>query len=115
MKELRDGLLTTTVGQPSLSGDDKGTGTTFAVGRQGVHKNGKGKLKTRYTWSTIRDQTKGELTLCKPNEGKNSVSLKIFFREIEGEGEETDYIKKKRGVGSEDLTVEARSQPRRQQ
>ena len=80
-----------------------------------MQKNGKGKLKTRYTWSTIQDQTKGELTLCKPNEGKNSVSLKIFFREIEGEGEEIDYIKKKRGVGSEDLTVEARFQPRRQQ
>ena len=62
-----------------------------------MQKNGKGKLKTRYTWSTIRDQTKGELTLCKPNEGKNSISLKIFFREIEGEGEETDYIKKKKG------------------
>ena len=56
-----------------------------------------------------------ELTLCKPNEGKNSVSLKIFFREIEGEGEETDYSKKKRGVGSDNLTVEARSQSHRQQ
>ena len=39
-----------------------------------------------------------ELTLCKPNEGKNSVSLKRSFREIEREGVKTDYNKKeKRG------------------
>nr|POE73621.1 hypothetical protein CFP56_26980 [Quercus suber] len=36
LKELGDGLLTTTIRQPSLSGDDKGTGTMFTVGRQGV-------------------------------------------------------------------------------
>ena len=62
-----------------------------------MQKNGKGKLKTRYTQSTIRNQTKGELTLCKPSEGKNSVLLERSFREIEGEGEEIDYNKKKRG------------------
>ena len=39
-----------------------------------------------------------ELTLCTPNEGKNSVSLKRSFREIEREGVKTDYNKKeKRG------------------
>ena len=39
-----------------------------------------------------------ELTLCKPNEGKNSISLKRSFREIEREGVKTDYNKKeKRG------------------
>ena len=64
-----------------------------------MQKNGKGKLKTRYTWSTIRDQTKGELTLCKPNEGKNSVSLKRSFREIEREGAKIDYNKKEKMGG----------------
>ena len=59
-KELGDWLLTTTVWQPSLSREDKGTGTMFAIGQQGVQKNEKGKLKTGYTRSTIWNRTKGE-------------------------------------------------------
>ena len=40
-----------------------------------------------------------ELTLCKPNEGKNSVSLKISFKEFEREGAKTDYNKKEKRGG----------------
>ena len=40
-----------------------------------------------------------ELTLCKPNEGKNSISLKRSFREIEEEGAKTDYNKKEKRGG----------------
>ena len=40
-----------------------------------------------------------ELTLCKPNEGKNSVSLKRSFREIESEGAKIYYNKKEKRGG----------------
>lgn len=106
----------TSVGRhPSRSGEDEGLGTSLTR-QQGVPKEGKGKIKARYTQSTIINQTKGKgvLTLCSPREGKKVTSLKKYFQELEGEGEETDFSKKQRGVGFDDLTVEARSQPRRQ-
>ena len=74
-------------------------------------KEGKGKLKSGYTWSSIRNQTKGKgvITSCSPREGKRVASLKRTFQDLEGEGEETIFGKKQRGVGLYDLTVEARS------
>lgn len=54
------------------------------------------------------------LTLRSPKEGKRVTSLKRYFQELEGESEEIGFSKKQRGMGFDDLTVEARSQPRRQ-
>ena len=56
-----------------------------------------------------------ELTLCKPNEGKNSVSLKDLLEKLKRKVRRQITIKKKRGVGFEDLMVEAGPQPHRQQ
>lgn len=73
---------------PSRFGEDEGLGTSLTR-QQGVPKKGKGKIKARYTQSTIRNQTKGKsvLTLCSPREGKRVTSLKRYFQELEGECE----------------------------
>ena len=94
LKELEEGF-TSKVWQPLLFGVDMGNGTTFVVGQKGMQKDGKGKPKTGYTQSIIRNQTKGkgDLHLCSPKEGKNSFPLKISFGEIEGESEEIDCSK----------------------
>ena len=65
------------------------------------------------TQSTIKNQTKGKgvLTLCSPREGKRVTLLKRSFQELEEEGVKIDFNKKQRGVGFDDLMVEAGSQP----
>ena len=61
--------------------------------------------------STIRNQTKGKgvITSCSPKEGKRVTSLNRTFQDLEGKGKETDFNKKQRGVGFDDLTVVAGS------
>ena len=41
------------------------------------------------------------------------TSLKRTFQDLDGEGKETDFNKKQRGVDFDDLTVEVGSQSRR--
>lgn len=74
-------------------------------------KKGEKKIKSGYTRSTIRNQNKrkGVLTSCSLKEGRRQTSLKRPFQDLEREGEEIDFNKKQRGVGFDDLTVEARS------
>ena len=42
------------------------------------------------------------------------TSLKRTFQDLDGEGKETNFNKKQRGVDFDDLTVKVRSQSRRQ-
>ena len=115
LKELEKGF-TSKVRQPSLFRVDMGNETTFVMGQKGVQQDGKGKPKSSYTWSIIRNQTKGkdDLHVCSPKEGKTSVPLKRSFGEIDGKSEKIECSKKQRGWIN-DLTVEARSRPRQQQ
>ena len=49
-----------------------------------------------------------------PKEGRRVTSLKRTFQDVDREGKESDVSKKQKGVGLDDLTVEAVSQPHRQ-
>ena len=44
-----------------------------------------------------------------PKEGRKVTSLKRTFQDFDGEGEESDVSKKQKGVGLDDLMVEAMS------
>ena len=100
-------------GHPPQTGTEEGRGISM-IEQHGMPKEGKGKIKSGYTRSTIRNQTKGKgvSTSCSPKEGRRVTSLKSTFQDVDREGKESDVSKKQKGVGLDDLTVEAVSQPR---
>ena len=64
--------LNTNLGElPTRSSAEDGLGKSMTE-QQGILKEGKGKIKSGYTWSTIRNQNKGKgvLTSCSPKEGR---------------------------------------------
>ena len=88
-----------------------GDGLADGVGQDGVKKNGKGKPKSGYTRSIIRNQAKGkgDFNVGSPKEGTSSGPLKRSFGEMDGVSKKLESSKKQRGVDSNDLTVEAGS------
>ena len=114
-KEGEDNLQTSVGGHPPQTSTEEGRGISMTE-QHGTLKEGKGKIKSGYTRSTIRNQTKGKgvIISCSPKEGKRVTSLKSTFQDVDGEGEESDVRKKQKGVGLDDLMVEAVSQPCRQ-
>ena len=79
--------------------------------QDGVKNNGKGKPKSGYTQSIIRNQAKGkgDFNVGSPKEGTSSGPLKRSFGEMDGVSKKLESSKKQRGVDSNDLMVEAGS------
>uniref|UniRef100_A0A7N2MMC8 DUF4283 domain-containing protein n=1 Tax=Quercus lobata TaxID=97700 RepID=A0A7N2MMC8_QUELO len=79
--------------------------------QDGVKNNGKGKPKSGYTQSIIRNQAKGkgDFNVGSPKEGTSSGPLKRSFGEMDGVSKNLESSKKQRGVDSNDLMVEAGS------
>ena len=114
-KEGEDILQTSVGGHPPQIGIEEGRGISMTE-QHGTSKEGKGKIKSGYTRPTIRNQTKEKSVIISssPKEGRRVTSLKRTFQDVDGEGKESDVSKKQKGVGLDDLTVEAVSQPCRQ-
>ena len=114
-KEGEDILQISVGGHPPQIGTEEGRGISM-IEQHGTPKEGKGKIKSGYTRSTIRNQTKEKSVIISgsPKEGRRVTSLKRTFQDVDGEGKESDVSKKQKGVGLDDLMVEVVSQPCRQ-